>query len=88
METLSYFDLKNLAAWIQSPVFLIAASNDDICPPYTAFSFYNQVNAEKSFLIYPLHDHALPFSWHQAAFEWIRKQLEDPGNVHSGPGNE
>lgn len=88
METLSYFDLKNLAAWIQSPVFLIAASNDDICPPYTAFSFYNQVNAEKAFLIYPLHDHALPFSWHQAAFEWIRKQLEDPGNVHSGPGNE
>lgn len=54
-ETLAYIDVTNLAARIKGKVLMTITLMDNICPPSTQFSIYNNIISEKELLIY--HDY-------------------------------
>ena len=73
-QTLSYFDIKNLAPWIKCPVIMGVGLQDEVCPPHTNFSGYNRISTEKEYHIYPLNGHNTPPSWYDARMKFFDKQ--------------
>ncbi|MCC8188565.1 MAG: acetylxylan esterase [Bacteroides sp.] len=72
-RTLSYFDIKNLAAWIECPVIMGVGLQDEVCPPHTNFSGYNRISTGKKYHIYPLNGHNTPDSWWQTRMDFFAK---------------
>lgn len=64
-ETLSYFDIKNIAMWIKCPVIMGIGLQDEICPPHINFAGYNRISSKKEYHIYPLNGHNTPTEWYQ-----------------------
>lgn len=54
---LSYFDVKNFTDRIACPVLMGFGLQDDVCPPHTNFSGYNQITSPKSYVTFPLSGH-------------------------------
>lgn len=72
-ETLSYFDIKNIASWIKCPVIMGVGLQDEICPPHTNFASYNRISSLKECHIYPLNGHNTPVEWHQKKIHFFNK---------------
>lgn len=72
-RVLSYFDIKNLAGWIQCPVIMGVGLQDEVCPPHTNFSGYNRIPGEKKYIIYPLNAHNTPASWQSEKMKFFKK---------------
>jgi cephalosporin-C deacetylase len=80
LNTLSYFDLMNLAYRIQVPVRMSVGLKDSICCPEMVFAAYNRIQNEK-------HIDVFPFSGHEVGEELIRQHmryLETWKSSHSG----
>jgi len=60
---------------IKAPMLMGAGLMDEVCPPHINFAAYNQVTAEKKYIVYPLAGHGLPAHFYQAKMEWIRSKL-------------
>ncbi|MDD2798051.1 MAG: acetylxylan esterase [Bacteroidales bacterium] len=75
-ETLSYYDIKNLAHWVKCPVFMTVGLKDKICPPHINFAAYNQLSVPKSYNIYTESGHSLPGEYFNTKFDWMKKELE------------
>jgi cephalosporin-C deacetylase len=73
--TLSYFDIKNLAHMIKTPMIMGVGLIDDVCPPHINFAAYNLVTAEKKYIVYPKAGHGLPEDFYRAKMEWIRTKF-------------
>ena len=74
-ETLSYFDIKNLAPWIKCPVFMQIGLKDPTCPPHINFAAYNQLSVPKSYIAYPEAGHGLLPIATTRKYEWMKKEL-------------
>ncbi len=74
-ETGHYFDSKNLAGWIECPVFMGVGLQDPVCPAPTNFAGYNQIRSPKECRVYPNAGHGMPDSHARAKHLWIRKQF-------------
>ncbi len=74
-NTLSYFDIKNLAHMIKAPLIMGAGLMDEVCPPHINFAAYNLVTAEKKYIVYPQAGHGLPEDFYRAKMEWIRTKF-------------
>lgn len=72
-EVLSYFDIKNLAGWIQCPILMGVGLQDEVCPPHTNFAGYNRIRSSKNYYIYPLNGHNTPASWWQSKMDFFKK---------------
>lgn len=59
METLSYFDLMNLAPRISCYSWLTIGLVDTVTPPSTVFAVYNHMTCEKDIAVYRYHGHEL-----------------------------
>ena len=71
-RTMSYFDIKNLARWVECPVFLGIGLQDPTCPPHTNLSGYNLMNVAKRLTVYPRHGHHVDYShWNAAVIDWF-----------------
>lgn len=70
-----YFDAKNLAGWIECPVFMGIGLQDPVCPAPTNFAGYNQIRSPKEYRVYPMAGHWLPNEHHLAKYDWMRKQF-------------
>lgn len=58
LETLSYFDLLNLADRIDVPAMLSVGFKDTVCPPETIFPVYKRIRSkEKVLKMYPFIGH-------------------------------
>lgn len=57
LGTLSYFDVANLARRGRAPLLMSLAMMDDVCPPSTGWSAYQQWAGPKSVRIYEFNDH-------------------------------
>ncbi len=57
LEVLSYFDVKNLAPWIECPVLMGFGLQDSVCPPHTNFAGYNQIRTPKRWIVYTDRGH-------------------------------
>lgn len=74
-NTLSYFDIKNLAGWIRCPMFMGVGLVDDVCPPHINFAAYNQVRSPKQYVIYPKAGHGLPEDYYIRRMDFLEKNL-------------
>lgn len=74
-NTLSYFDIKNLAPMIRAPLIMGVGLIDDVCPPHINFAAYNQVKSEKKYIVYPESGHGLPEEFYHAKMNWIKEKL-------------
>lgn len=75
-RNLSYFDIKNLAQWIECPVYLGMGLQDVTCPPHTNISGYNLVNAPKEYHIYRNYGHHVDYDhWNPAIMAWYEKYM-------------
>lgn len=63
-DTLSYFDIMNMAEQITCEVLASVALNDDVCPATCFFASYNQINSMKQVEIYPFNGHDGAYSLH------------------------
>jgi len=75
LKTLSYFDIMNMAPWIECPVFMGVGLQDAICPPATNFAVYNRLKGKREYLVYPRAKHNVEKEFHSLAFKWMRKHF-------------
>jgi len=75
-ETLSYFDIKNLAPWVKCPVFMSVGLKDTTCPPHINFAAYNHLNVPKIYSVYPESGHALPLEYLALRYDWMKRELK------------
>jgi cephalosporin-C deacetylase-like acetyl esterase len=75
-DVLTYFDIKNLAGWIQCPIIMGAGLQDEVCPPHTNFAGYNLITSEKQYRIYHDHAHGTPNEWHEFRTKFFSEQTK------------
>ncbi len=69
-EMLTYFDVKNLAPWVECPVYMSWGLQDPTCPPHTNFAIYNNLgSSEKHFWCVPTCGHAM---WQEPSWPPVR----------------
>jgi cephalosporin-C deacetylase-like acetyl esterase len=75
-DLLTYFDIKNLAQWIECPLWMAIGVQDATCPPHINFAAYNQVKSEKQWLASPTSGHSIadPAIWENEQ-QFIREKL-------------
>ncbi|WP_088833658.1 acetylxylan esterase [Paenibacillus tyrfis] len=75
METLSYFDIMNLAERISIPVLVSVGLKDTVCLPETVFAAYNRIRSTKEIGVHPFTGHATGGYQNRRTVEFIRKHL-------------
>lgn len=74
-KLLSYFDIKNLAQWIECPLIMGIGVQDNVCPPHINFAAYNQVKSEKRWMAFPEFGHSVGREFNEAAMQLFREKL-------------
>ncbi len=74
-DLLTYFDIKNLAQWIECPLIMGIGVQDDVCPPHINFAAYNQVQSEKQWMAFPDFGHDVGKAYHDAVYKFIKEKL-------------
>ena len=74
-KLMSYFDIKNLAQWIQCPLIMGIGVQDNVCPPHINFAAYNQVKSEKRWMAFPEFGHSVGREFNEAAMQLFREKL-------------
>ncbi|WP_240353172.1 acetylxylan esterase [Cohnella algarum] len=75
LDTLSYFDMVNLAGRIRIPVMVSVGLKDTVCMPETIFAAYNRIPSRKEIRVYPFTGHAVVPGHNRLMLEFIRKEL-------------
>ncbi len=75
-ETFSYVDPKNLATWVECPIFMGVGLQDNVAPASTAFAAYNRILSPKDYRVYPDAGHGTPPEHVATKMAWIRKQFD------------
>lgn len=74
-DLLTYFDIKNLAQWIECPLIMGIGVQDDVCPPHINFAAYNQLRSEKRWMAFPEFAHSVGKEYNDAAKAFIKEKL-------------
>lgn len=72
---LTYFDIKNLAQWIQCPLIMGIGVQDEVCPSHINFAAYNQVKTEKQWIAFPLYGHSVGKEFQAASIVLFKEKL-------------
>lgn len=75
-DILSYFDVKNLAAYIKCPIIMAAGLQDEVCPPHTNFAGYNLITSPKQYRIYHDQAHSAPEEWYGFRTKFFNDQTK------------
>lgn len=74
LDTLSYFDIMNLADRLKVPVMVSVGLKDMVCMPETIFAAYNKISSEKELHIYPFNGHEVGALHQRKVFEYVKKR--------------
>lgn len=76
-RNISYFDIKNLAKYINVPVLMGVGLQDPVCPPHTNFAGYNLISSPKEFIIYNDKGHGVERPhWDNAHIAFFKKYIK------------
>lgn len=75
LQTLSYFDVMNLAPWISCPTLVSIGLQDEITPPSTVFAAYNHITAEKEVKVYKYFGHEYIPAFYTEKLRFLRSYL-------------
>jgi cephalosporin-C deacetylase len=77
LETLSYFDIMNMAHRIRADVFASVGLKDPVCPAQCFFAAYNRISAPKEVRGYPFNGHEGGGSvHHEAKMRFVANRLK------------
>ena len=72
-DMLTYFDIKNLAQWVECPAYMAFGLQDPTCPPHTNFAIYNNLGSrEKHFWCVPTCGHTM---WNEPSWPPVRDEF-------------
>jgi cephalosporin-C deacetylase-like acetyl esterase len=74
-DLLTYFDIKNLAQWIECPVIMGFGVQDNVCPPHINFAAYNQIRSEKCWIAGPDFAHSTGKEYYDRSMQFIKEKL-------------
>ncbi|WP_353853850.1 acetylxylan esterase [Bacillus sp. Bos-x628] len=74
-ETLSYFDLINLAGWVKQPTLMAIGLIDQVTPPSTVFAVYNHLQTDKVLKVYRYFGHEFIPAFQTEKLSFLRKHL-------------
>ena len=75
LQTLSYFDVMNLAPEISCPTLVSIGLQDEITPPSTVFAAYNHIPAEKQIKVYKYFGHEYIPDFYTEKLRFLRNNL-------------
>jgi cephalosporin-C deacetylase len=75
LETLSYFDMLNLADRIRIPVMVSVSLKDTVCLPETVYAAYNRIQSEKSIYPYPFCGHEVPAYHNRLMLDYVKERF-------------
>lgn len=76
-QTLSYFDVMNLAPWIQCPVLVSTGLIDQVTPPSTIFAAYHHIGSpDKAIRAYRYFGHESIPRFHMEKLAFLMQHLE------------
>jgi len=75
LDTLSYFDLVNLADRIRIPALLSVGLKDTVCLPETIFAVYNRIPGPKTIRVYPFTGHAVVPGHNRLMLQFVREHF-------------
>jgi cephalosporin-C deacetylase len=78
LETLSYFDIMNLADRIQIPVMMSVGLKDTVCLPETIFAAYNRIQSIKEIHTYPFSGHEVRNHHNRLMMEFVHHHFLVP----------
>lgn len=74
---LSYYDTKNLATLISSPVISCVGLQDNVCPPHTNIAPYNNLQStDKEVLFNPENGHQVAGNWYSNYMEFFKARQQ------------
>lgn len=76
LDTLSYFDIMNLAEKLKIPVMVSVGLKDTVCMPETIFAAYNRMNSPKELHIYPFNGHEVGDLHYRKVLEYVKQRNE------------
>ena len=74
-DVLTYFDIKNMAGWIQCPIIMGAGLQDEVCPNHTNFAGFNNIKTEKKWVIYRDKGHDVRNEWYNLRMDFFKEKL-------------
>lgn len=81
-RTLSYFDVMNLAPWIQAPALISAGLVDQLTPPSTIFAAYNHIGSEeKAIRVFRYFGHEFIPRFQYEKLGWLKRVLQDGRDI-------
>ena len=75
LETLAYFDCKNLAPQIECPTLMNIGLKDETCPYRTIMPVFEQIPGPKAIHVYPELTHSPCTDFNAHAMSWLRRYL-------------
>ncbi|MEK3916364.1 acetylxylan esterase [Paenibacillus sp. FSL H7-0331] len=80
LETLSYFDMLNMAHQIKIPIMISVGLKDTVCLPETIFPVYNRIRSEKHLHTYPFTGHNVVAGHNRLMLNFIEEKLLNDTN--------
>ncbi len=78
-QTLSYYDVANLGAWVKCPTLFFIGVQDKICPPETTIKAYHRIPGPKTLGVYAMVGHAFPERFYIDMMDFLISVLKKPG---------
>ena len=75
LETLRYFDALNFVGWIDRPMVVGIALDDEVCPPETSFAAYAGLAGPKELWLFPDSGHGNAHEYPAKEAEWLERQI-------------
>ena len=76
LETLRYYDAVNFVGWINCPMAVGIALEDEVCSPETSFAAYAGLAGPKELWLFPDSGHGNAHDYPAKEAEWLERQIK------------
>jgi len=76
LHTLRYYDAVNFVGWVQQPMAVGIALEDEICPPGTSYAAYRGLAGPKELWLFPNAGHGNAHEYPAKEAAWLEQQIE------------
>jgi cephalosporin-C deacetylase len=76
LRTLRYYDAVNFVGWVQQPMAVGIALEDEICPPGTSYAAYRGLAGPKELWLFPNAGHGNAHEYPAKETAWLDRQID------------
>ena len=75
IETLRYFDAVNFVSWIECPMAVGIALEDEVCPPETSYAAFRGLGGPKELWLFPNSGHGNAHNYPAKETAWLEQLI-------------